>query len=557
MFIFCTHIHEVPMIRPLLLSAILVICLGPKLQAQAFLGKTADGWAKQLSTSDDAKLRRSAAFALGKMGSRAVKALPAMKTRYASEKEVKVREALLFAMGEISRDNVSIKVDPDLEGIFVAAIGDGDVYVRRSAAFALGCLASKSDETRTALDKALADDEAIVRQNAAWSLGQFGEAALPSLKKALTDKDSLVKRDAAGSLLQVADSDKVREVMNELLPMCKDGNSEVRRAALNVLVRIVDRTDKSAIPILAEALKDSDIDNRRNAALALSNIGGNDSAVALPVLIDAIKNGDPELRRLAVLAITNIGPAAANAVPDLVAILRGDQDETTRAHAAVALGGIGKAAAAAVPVLVDKVKDTSEARSVRIACAMALQRIGPVDAAVKAVPALLGVLGDPQQDIGVRDRVMFALRVHTGNLRTMKGPKDTFVKIMSEPLTGQNKMLRYDCAYMLGMIWQREAPDQTLDRLTDFLKDDSIKIFIGTTTGIGSGTGEGGTPGKGDVKELAKGDGRVMAVDALKAMGANRYSARPEIMQQLRDLADNAKTDEPLRKKCRELLKAN
>src|SRR5437762_241559 len=106
------------MMRLLLPAAILALCLTPNLRAQVFLGKTLNDWSKQLTTSDDAKLRRSAAFALGKMGSRAVGALPAMKALYAGEKDAKVREAILFAMGEISRDNLSIKVDADLEGIF-------------------------------------------------------------------------------------------------------------------------------------------------------------------------------------------------------------------------------------------------------------------------------------------------------------------------------------------------------------------------------------------------------------------------------------------------------
>ena len=52
-------------------------------QEKLVLGKTADGWATQLKTSSDAKLRRSAAFTLGKMGGRATGALPALKGVYA------------------------------------------------------------------------------------------------------------------------------------------------------------------------------------------------------------------------------------------------------------------------------------------------------------------------------------------------------------------------------------------------------------------------------------------------------------------------------------------
>ena len=102
------------------------------------------------------------------MGKHAVAELPAIKTRYTQEKDAKVREAIVYALGEISRLH---KGDADVEGIFVAAVSDQDAYVRRSAAFGLGCLESKSAAARVALDKALADDEAAVRQSAAGRWG--------------------------------------------------------------------------------------------------------------------------------------------------------------------------------------------------------------------------------------------------------------------------------------------------------------------------------------------------------------------------------------------------
>ena len=544
------------MTRSILFTMIVTLGLGAstlRAQEKVLLGKTADGWATQLKTSGDAKLRRSAAFTLGKMGNRATGALPAMKSVYAKEQDVKVREAIVYAMAEISRDSLSIKADPDLESIFVGAIKDSDTYIRRSGAFGLGCLAAKSAVTREALDRALGDPEAIVRQRAAASLGQFGEAGLPSLKKALADSDSLVKRDAADALLQIENPDKVREVLKELLPICRDANSGVRGAALKVLVQIVDPTDKDALATLEESLKDIDIDNRFYAALALSNIGGDRTLAALPVLLEAAKNIEVKRRQLAVLAIRNLGPAAASALPDLVGVLRDDKDAATREYAALALGGIGKAAEAAVPALVEKIKDTSEVRKIRIECAMALSRIGPLPAAVNAIPALLEILGDPKQDTGLRDRIMFALRVHGDKLRTMNGTKDTFVAIMKEPLTAENRMLRYDCAYMLGRIWRADAPDLALDLLHDFLNDTSIKIYLGTTAGVGN-VGEGGT-GKVTVKDQAKGDGRVMAVEALRYMGAARYSPRLDIMKQLRVLAGDGNPDVELRKKALELVK--
>lgn len=546
------------MIRHLLLplGAALVLAVAP-LQAQekAFLGKTAGEWASQLKSSGDAKQRRNAAFALGKMGTRAFPVLPMMKAAIGAEKDPKVREALLFAMGEICRAAAGARNDVELEQIFLGAVKDADAQVRRSAAFALGCLNNKSAETRQALETALDDREAIVRQNAAWALGQFGLDALPALKKALRDADSFVKRDAASALLQMNDADKVHELLKDLLPLCRDTNSEVRRAALNVLVRIVEPKDREAIPPLRVAMEDRDIENRRNAALALSNIGGEETVIALPVLLEAIKNGDDDLRRQSALAIRNIGAAAAQAVPELIRLLREDQDPKMREYAAFALGGIGAKSEPAIPMLLKKIQDVSEKRAIRIECAMTLARIGPVPAANPIVPDLLALLGNPQQDGKVRERVMWALRVHGESLRAMNGTQDIFARVLKEPVGPDNRMLRYDCAYMLGMIWRKDAPAATLDVLTEFLNDDTIQIFDKTVSAVG-GAGNEIKGGAGTVKDRGKGDGRIMAVDALHNMGPARYAGRLAIMKQLKVLAADNATFEPLRKKSAALIKA-
>src|SRR5205085_2668111 len=114
-------------------------------------------------------------------------------------------EALVFALGDIARDTLSLKNHRELEAVFLDALKDSDALVRRSAVYGLGCLGSTSDATRAALDDALLDTNSVVRQNAAWALGQIGaalgpkqsELVLTSLGKALRDGDPFVKRDAA------------------------------------------------------------------------------------------------------------------------------------------------------------------------------------------------------------------------------------------------------------------------------------------------------------------------------------------------------------------------
>ncbi len=543
-----------------ILTLCVALCLGvPTLPAQEkFLGKTADAWEKQLNSAGDAKERRSAAFALGKMGAGSPTAIAVMKNVYAQEKDAKVRDAIIFGLGEICRDNAAGRTDKDLETLFLSALQDGNPHLRRSGAFALGCLATKSAATRQALDNALGDQEPMVRQNAAFALAQFAEAALPSVKRALGDADSLVKRDAASVLLTMSDGDKVHDLLKDLLPLCRDNNSEVRRAALSVLVRIVDAKDREAIPALKWALDDRDLENKRNAALALTNIGGAETEVALPVLLEAARNGDVEMRRQTVIAIRNIGAPAARAVPEVVRYLKDDTDAKVREHAALALGGIGKGAEQAIPTLVAKIQDHGENQKVRIECAMALARIGVVPGASNVAPTLLDILGDPRYDAKVRERVMWSLRVHGGNLKTKfeNRPRDTFSKICKESVTQENKMLRYDSAYMLGMIWQDEVPNHALDVLYEFLRDDKIKVYVGTTTGASGISVEGPKGSKATVKESGQGDGRVMVCDALKMVGPARYTQRADIMKQLNAIVNDANLDKRLRDKARELLDA-
>lgn len=545
------------MVRLLGLSlCILLVGVSSPLSAQekGFLGKTAHEWGVQLK-SGDPKLRRNASFALGKMGKNASQALPAMKAAYRNEKDAKVKEALIFALGEISRDSVNARNDPDLERVLIEAGRDMDPYLRRSAIYALGCLGKKSRETYQAIEAALNDTEAIVRQNAAWAVGQYGLEALPLLRKALRDQDSLVKRDAASSMLLMNDADKVHEYLADLLPLCRDVNSEVRRAVLNVLVRIVEPKDKDvAIAPLLVTLEDRDIEIRRNSALALSNIGGEETAKGLTVLLEAIQNGDEELRRQAVLAIRNIGPAAAPALNDLVRLLD-DSDQTVREHAALAIGGLKEKGEPAIPVLLKKLRNPAEPRSLRIECAMALSRIGPVAGAANVAPELVSLMADVQHDIKVRERVMWALRVHRENLRNMPGTKEAFGRILQEPRSQDNRMLRYDCAYMLGMIWRQQAPPETLNVLSEYLDDRTIQIFVAVGTSVTGGTDEI-KGGPATVKVSTKGDGRVMAADALQSMGPGVYGSRKDILTKLNAIVADPSAYEPLRKKASALIQA-
>jgi hypothetical protein len=102
-------------------------------------------------------------------------------------------------------------------------------------------------------------------------------------------------------------------------------------------------------------------------------------------------------------------------------------------------------------------------------------------------------------------------------------------------------MVRYDCAYLLGMFQEAATPEKTLDVLLEFLKDPEIKIYDGVTGGPAR-LKEGENPNAKDTQEVGKDDGRIMAVDALARVGAERLARRPDIVAQLRALHSDPRT---------------
>jgi HEAT repeat protein len=534
--------------------------------AQLFLGKNAADWEQALKNGKDARARRNAVFALGKLGNSGAPAVGSLKKCLREDKDASVREAAAFALGEIGRQALTIREDPDIVDVLAKSLKDDNALVRRSAAYALGNLAKDAKPAQAALEAALEDAEPIVRQNAAWALGRVGPGTVPSLRKALQDKDNLVRRDAADSLghlnaeiLRTAPPEAPppelpgKAALPELLACCQDPTtSELRFAALRVLIKLVEPEDKKAAAAILPALKDDDLEVRQNAALALANIGGPAAAPALPLLLDALDKGDPDFKQQAAAAVANLGPEAAPAVPTLIKLLA-DPSPELRRNVVLGLGGIGPKAESALPAVAKLIADPKESKEIRMQAAVTMGRFGPLQAARKAIPDLLRVLEDPRDDSDVRWRVCWALRVYKFDLTDIPGVIPTFVKVANEKPMRETKMVRYDCAYMLGMLLAEKTPKEALDVLLEFLKDDSIVLYEKTAVKTSGGGAETNT-GKANVKELGQGDGRIMALDALTEIGPEIVMTRPDIVRQLRAIANNPDTVPKLKKKTKALL---
>jgi hypothetical protein len=194
-------------------------------------------------------------------------------------------------------------------------------------------------------------------------------------------------------------------------------------------------------------------------------------------------------------------------------------DAAVRRDAAIGLGSLGKGAEEAVPDLVAMLANAQEDRDVRAQVAVALARIGKVPAAQKAIPALVNVQGNV---IAVRERTLWALRVHGTDLQSYPDFFKALAGIVAETPHAKHRMLRYDSACTLGMLKKADVPEKALDVLLDFLKDDTIRVYAGVT----------------DVA----GDGRAMAVQALREIGPTVVRARKDIMAQLRALYNSQLT---------------
>jgi HEAT repeat protein len=251
---------------------------------------------------------------------------------------------------------------------------------RFRAAKDLGRLGWLARDALPALVRALADEDAKVREAAAHAVGQMGPDALQSLVEMLGHADKYVRRIAVWALGRLGPL--ARPALPDLCAALRDPDPRSASGAAQALGNLgADGPD--AIPALAEAMRGTNIVLCRLAAKALSQIG----PPALPTLIAHLRHSDPFVRGESALAIGWMGAVARSAVPDLVHILRGPRipltytppparaltaagsdtvtppqtpppgggggspEENCRVYAAQALGRIGPAAAAALPDL--------------------------------------------------------------------------------------------------------------------------------------------------------------------------------------------------------------
>lgn len=266
-----------------------------------------------------------------------------------------------------------------------------DVATRRDAVNTLSDIAL---DVTARLNRAMRDDDSVVRWRSASAVTAAHGATVPQLLAATTSTDAEVRRLAV-SALQGLGGDAVAPFVQAL----KDQNADVRHAAATALGRIgLGAID--AIPQLIAAIQDDDERVRASAAFSLSTFGRH-AFEAVPALQKALGDSAPTVRSRAAFTLGQVGPAAKRAVKELARLVS-DSDPMVRRHSASALGGIGADAAAAIPELLQASQDTDAA--VRRCAVSVLGIIAPQ----AAIDALKRALNDSDAEVRECARVALA-----------------------------------------------------------------------------------------------------------------------------------------------------
>ena len=506
-----------------LVTATLALALLPAASPAQFLGKSTAAWIKDLS-GGTAAAQRSAAFALGKIGSTG--AVPRLAEALRNG-DASVRDAAAFALGEIaavSAQNGQGVWDDARDQLLGLLKSDNDPRVRRSAAFALGSCGAAAGPAVDALSRVLGErsNPSVVRRNAAWALGKIGKggrsaAAVTSLKSALNaNDDPLVLRDMAGALGEIG-RPAATGAADALAAVARDSRDPaVRNAVLSTLINLVDPSmakdtgdHKVLVEVLKRGLTEGEPEMRGLAAGALANLGEH-AAPALSELADLLDDAKvpPATRRNVALALANVHETIRN-------LPRNRKDAVVRK--------LGRALVSDPGVPGEQLGLLAEMRRFS---AEALARIGFDNAQPALKEILRAIRKDP--DSGVR---LLAVAVFLGAGNDLKSVVGA-VEALTGCLKDTRVAVRYEAARSLARGLGPETSTAAINVLEDMLKDTSVRVYDGTNAEVKGGTES--SSGQSQTRRNLGGDGRFMAAQALGFIGPK--ANRPSIIEALKSL---------------------
>ncbi|MDT4897637.1 MAG: hypothetical protein QOH25_2714 [Acidobacteriota bacterium] len=258
--------------------------------------------------------RADAALALGRMEAKAAAAIPALVELLGDGAPV----ARLEITSPPFEDE---EWQPDYEGVKETTVGEAATH----ALMAIG------DEATGALTSVLATDQRWrARKNAAWALAHRGDRrAMNQMIVALGDEAWQVRAQAAYALFQRGGARA--EVVNALIIASRDEAWQVREQAVFALGHKGSSTVDVVAPLLGVLRLDRDARVRRMAAGALWHTANRS---AFPLLLEALKDDSEPVRKA---AADTLGNRVDNEAVELLIAALKDPDARVRVGAKRAL----------------------------------------------------------------------------------------------------------------------------------------------------------------------------------------------------------------------------
>lgn len=299
---------------------------------------------RQLRSGPTAASRIQAAKAIGKQGSKAQRALPALR-RALKDRDPDVRRAAVQAMRAMgttgtpslieaatSEDKV---VQDEARRVLTFANGENKTKilrkalehpfwkVRASAAQVLGELKKEGADASVDIAILLNDREPDVRKAAAIALRNIGppEATQPNiigaLGKALPKSNNWweVQIEIAKTLGSFGA--KGAKASSELLDLLQSKDKQVQEAGASALYNV----GPAALPALQTALGAAPWQAKIWVTKILGRMGKK-ALPAVPALVDALGDNDIDVRKGALLTLNNLGASAVSAMPKLLKIIK-------------------------------------------------------------------------------------------------------------------------------------------------------------------------------------------------------------------------------------------
>ena len=474
-----------------------------------FEGKTLSQWMAQARDPKEEN-RESAFHALGNMGPAAIPAL----TELLKDKDSKVCSAAADAVGHLGlgaslgRAGLRTKeanfeqIGPELNTtvpLLVELLKDNDAGVRQSAAWALGQVGCEAKTTVPLLTGLLKDRH--VRLAAAHVLGSMGpeaRTAIPALTELLNEKNEAVQEVAARTLGYIGP--EARTAVPALCEVLKGKSESARRAAAKTLGEIGQRADL-VVPALSNVLQDKQV---RDAALDALGGFGPEAKTAVPALIELLKENDND-RWKAEKVLGRIGPEAKAAVPALANLLR-LKSEPELYDVLRTLGKIGPDARTAVPAIVQLLKSKDDYG--RELAVTTLREIGPDSR--DAVPALIELV---------------AKELSWNTFLTLEriGPEAKAAIPAMAKILKQDNQFRPAAALVLGSIGSASIPS-----LVTLLKDKDEGVQRWAIWALGE-MGQEAKTAVPTITELAKSNNLSVRRAVARTLGRIGREARPAI----------------------------